>query len=143
MRRLLFLVVALVIQACSGNSNSPSSTGNAFAQLAGNWTGNLQSSNFPTVAITLQLSQTSGAVTGTWTSSSAATDWTGTVSGTASANSFTGMFTVSSPSAAAGGCNGTATVNGAAGGATLTWTSPGFTGSCTGEPANLTLNLQR
>jgi hypothetical protein len=142
MRRLLFVVVALVVPACSGNPNSPgNATGNAFAQVAGNWTGNLQSSNFPTIAITLQLSQTSGTVTGTW--ASAATDWNGTVSGTATATNFTSTFTISAPSTGTGRCDGTATVSGAAGGATLTWTSPGFTGSCTGEPLNLTWSLQR
>lgn len=135
------VMIVLGLTACGGNPNSPSN----FAQIAGSWTGNLQSSNWNAAAINVFLSQSTDAVTGTWASS--AFDWNGTLSGTVSKTSFTGTFTISAPNALGIGarCTGTASVSGAASssGKTLAWTSPGFTGTCTGMPINLTWNIQR
>lgn len=136
-RLLLSLFVAGCLSACGGNPNAPSN----FAQVSGSWTGNLQSSNWQSAALTMVLSQATATVTGTWATS--LYDWNGTINGTVSKDSFTGIFTFSGPAVTgATRCSGTASINGGAGNTTMRWTSPGFTGSCTGLPLDITLNLQ-
>lgn len=136
-----WLALLLICSACGGNPNDPSH----FAQIGGNWSGTLISSNWNAVAVFLALNQSTGTITGTWGAGSA--DWTGTITGTVSESNFSGTFTLSAPNALGVGprCTGTAAVSGPASTSknTVTWTSPGFTGSCTGEPINLTWTLQR
>ena len=125
---------------------SPTSSATS-GPITGTWTGNIQSSNFDTTPVTVQVAQSGTAVVGTWT---AAAGWLGTISGViststsgaVSTSTFTGTFTISLPNpAGAPRCTGAATVIGAVGGTTMTWTSPGFSGSCPGEPTTLTFNL--
>ena len=135
-RLLAIVALAGLLAASCGSPDSP-----GLAQVAGNWTGNMQSSNWAAATVNVVLSQSAGAVTGTWTS--AALDWNGTISGTVTPTDFTGTFTISVPTLGVGGrCTGNGTVSGAAGGASVRWTGPGFTGSCSGLPVNLTWNLQ-
>ena len=140
MRRLL-IGVALTLAAACSNPNDPSN----FAQVAGNWTGTLSSSNFAAVAVALTMSESGGTVTGTW--ASAIANWSGNISGTVDKNSFTGSFTLNAPNAAGvqNACSGSASVSGATSSqpTTLTLTSAGFTGTCTGEPIGVVIAIQR
>lgn len=135
----LLFVVAASLAACGKNPNSPSN----YAQIAGNWTGNLQSSNWNAAAVNVVLSQSNDAISGTWASGSF--DWNGTITGTVSKTSFTGTFSLSAPRTGGGRCSATAAVSGPASttGNTVTWTGAGFTGDCTGLPVGVTFNLQR
>lgn len=138
MKRLL-VVITLLSAACgSPTAPSPSS-------VAGTWTGNMQSSNWNAIAVSVVLAQSAASVSGTW--ANASNDWNGTITGTTDPTSFTGTFTISTPNASGVGprCTGTASVSGPAssGGQTVRWTGAGFTGSCTGLPVSLVWNLQR
>lgn len=141
----LILALALVVSACGSKSPTapPPPPPPQPAQVAGLWTGNLESSNWNTVAVELQLTQAGTAVNGTWASSTV--DWNGTITGTVTPDSFSGSFTMSAPNALNVGprCTGNASVSGPAGGNTFRWTGPGFTGSCTGMPTGFALNMQR
>lgn len=140
---VLFGVLALLLASCGGgNSPTPAPTPQP-AQIAGNWTGNLESSNFASVAVNVQFTQAGDAVNGTWASTGV--DWNGTITGTTTPTNFSGSFSISAPGNQGGRCTGTASVSGGASTSitTLAWTGPGFTGSCTGMPLNLRWNLQR
>jgi len=93
----------------------------------------------------MQLSQTSDAVSGSWT---APNDWNGTVSETVSASSFSGTVTISAPNQAGVGqrCTGTSPLTaGNVGPATTTLniSGNGFTGSCTGMPQSIRFAVQK
>jgi hypothetical protein len=137
------VLLLLSLAACGGSGTPTAPTPPPIANIAGNWTGNLSSTNYQQVAINLSLAQSGSSVTGTWVSSIA--DWNGQITGTTDASSFTGQFTLSAPNALGAGprCTGTASISGSAGTTTLTWTGAGFTGSCNGEPVGLTFHLQR
>lgn len=137
----LVLVCALVVVVACDNPNSPSN----FAQISGNWSGTMESSNWTTVPVTLALSQASDAVNGTWATTDTS-DWNGQITGTVTKTNFSGTFTISAPQVGGGQrCTGTAAIAGAAssGATTLTWTGPGFTGNCTGLPVTLRWALRR
>ena len=147
--RIGAVVFASMVHVNCGSSSTPAApsppTPPPPANVAGNWTGNLESSNYTASAVNVTLNQTGTNVTGTW--AIAIRDWNGTITGTTDTSSFTGTFTFSGPNALGAGprCTGTASVSGGAStsGPTVVWTSPGFTGSCTGMPVGLRWNLQR
>jgi hypothetical protein len=143
MRRVLLALVIVVTAACGGSKSPTQPPTPQIVNVAGNWTGNMESSNYATVAIELQFTQSAGTVTGTWATGSGA--WNGSVSGTASTSNFTGLFTINAVGVGGAACSGTASVSGALTQTpqTIKWTSPGFTGNCTGMPLTLTWNLQR
>lgn len=139
-RQPLVLVAVLALAGCGGGPNEPSS----LAQIGGNWTGHLQSANWPAAPIVATLTQTDGNVTGTWTSVSF--DWNGTLDGTVTKTNFSGTATLSAPTeSGVGRCTGTATFTGSAstGAPTLVLSSAGFTSACGNAPSGLTWNLQR
>lgn len=140
MRRVVLGGLLALAVACS-NPNDPSN----FAQVGGNWTGTLSSSNFAAVAVVLTMSESAGTVTGTW--ASAIANWNGNINGTVDKTSFTGSFTLNAPNAAgvSNACQGTASVSGPAStnSVTLNLTSAGFTGTCTGEPIGVTIAIQK
>lgn len=85
-------------------------------------------------AITMQLSQTGGAVTGTWVATSS-TAIAGNVSGTVDQSSFTGNLTLSIRQSA--GCSGA--FSGSVSASSINWTAVAFTGNCgLGNSANPT-----
>lgn len=144
MKRLLPVALFLSLFACGGGSTPTAPTQPTLAQVAGNWTGNLQyvqSNGNQAVAVNMVLSQSSATVTGTW--AAASVGWSGTIAGTVDTATFTGLFTLSAPSVAGGVCTGTSSISGPAGGLTLRFTGAGFTGSCTNEPITLVWNIQR
>jgi len=142
--RVPLVAVLVLASACGSSTPTGPTPPPAPANIAGRWTGNLISSNYAAQAFSMQTSQSSASVSGTWVVSP--NDWNGTITGTTDPSSFTGTITISAPNALGVGarCTGTASVSGpASSAATLRWTSPGFTGSCTGMPTGLVLNLQR
>jgi hypothetical protein len=143
MRSTIGVAVLALLSASCGGKSPVAPTPPPPANVAGSWTGNLQSSNWASQAVNTLFNQSGSSVSGTWSASP--NDWNGTLTGTTDAATFTGTFTISAPNALGAGprCTGTASVNGSASGVTLRWTSPGFTGSCTGMPVGLTWNLQR
>lgn len=144
MRKWLLLGFVLSLTACGSTPAAPTPPP-APANVAGNWTGNLASSNWPTQATNMVLAQTGTSVSGTWSTPAGGADWNGQVTGTVDPTSFTGTVTLSAPNALGVGprCTGTASLSGPAGGSTIRWTGAGFTGSCTGEPIALIFNFQR
>lgn len=144
-RTSLTLVVTLIGSLAAACGSTTPTTPTPLPNIAGAWTGTMESSNFDPRAVDVSFTQANGTVNGTW--SHAAADWNGTISGTISGSTFSGTFTFSGPSFTGIGarCTGNASVSGPVGQnpSTLRWTSSGFTGSCSGEPANLVWNLQR
>jgi hypothetical protein len=143
MKKLL-LVIALLSAACGDKGPTAPSTP-PLPNLSGTWTGNLESSNWNAVSVQVQLSQTSDAVSGSWT---APNDWNGTVSGTVSTSSFAGTVTLSAPNALGTGprCTGTSSLtagNVGPASSTLTITGSGFSGSCAGMPQNIRFVVQK
>lgn len=134
------VLVILGGAACSSPPTAPAPVPQP-ANVAGNWTGTLASTNFVAQAVAMQLSQAESTVTGTWGIASGAT--TGTITGTTDTANFVGMFTINSPSSTGVACTGSAAVNGPAGGATIVWTGLGFTGNCNNFPVSLTWRMQR
>jgi hypothetical protein len=138
--RTLALVVFLAAAGCGGGSTEPTS----LPQIGGNWTGHLQSANWPAAPIVVTLTQTDSSVTGTWTS--ATFDWNGTFNGSVTKTTFSGTATLSGPTeSGVGRCTGNATFSGpvSMGTPTLVLTSAGFTSACGNPPSGLTWNLQR
>ena len=142
MKQTLVGLALAALVGCGGTSAPTAPTGPPPpVNIAGNWTGNMASNNWPLQAVVMTLSQSGTSVNGTWTTS---TGWDGQVTGTVDTSSFTGTFTLSAPNALGVGqrCTGTASISGSAG-ATLHWSGAGFTGTCNGEPLNVTFTLQR
>ena len=140
-RAVLICCLTLFLGACG--KDAP--TAPTLPNLAGTWTGNLESTNFSATSVQLTLSQTSDTVSGNWTSPN---DWNGTVNGTVAANSFSGTVTISAPNSSGIGarCTGTSALTaGNVGPATTTLTisGSGFSGSCTGMPQNIRFVVQK
>ena len=138
--RTLAVAVFLSAAGCGGGPAEPTT----LPQIGGNWTGHLQSANWPAAPIVVSFTQTDASVTGTWTS--ATFDWNGTFNGAVTKTNFSGTATLSGPTeSGVGRCTGNATFTGAAstGAPTLVLTSAGFTSSCGNAPSGLTWNLQR
>ncbi|MDA1185492.1 MAG: hypothetical protein O2930_12715 [Acidobacteria bacterium] len=141
----LLLAAALVVTACGGDSSPTAPSQTTPANLAGSWTGWMETSNFGRVIGDAELSQSGSTVTGTWRAASATgLGWTGTFSGTATATSFSGTTTISmaNPNGDGSTCTGTSAISGTATG-TIRWTGAGFTGDCSGMPANLEFEYNR
>lgn len=88
------LVVAslLAVAGCSGTSTTPSAT----ALLPGNWAGTVSDSYFGAGSVTVTFAQSGSAVTGTWSSTYAAStspSRAGTLSGTLTGVSLDAVFT--------------------------------------------------
>src|SRR5215471_3904626 len=94
MRRFVSWLVVVALASACGSSRSPTTpSGNgtgSVVNIAGVWTGTLESSNFPTRTVTLTVVQSGSCVDGAWSSSSS--DWTGAISGFAGADSFSGQI---------------------------------------------------
>lgn len=135
--RLFRLAPLIVALASCGSASAPSQP----VQIGGAWSGALESSNFPQQGMTLSLTESGSAISGTW--SSEAFQWSGAITGAVDSSSFSGVFTINAPAATGGICTGTATVSGTASPTVLTWTSPGFTGPCGGFPSSVRIVAQR
>jgi hypothetical protein len=142
MVRTAFILVAIVlVSACGGSTNAPTSTSAATqANIAGTWTGTMASSNNQTMQYRMVLAQSSSAVSGTWDSSSVS--WQGNITGTVSGSSFTGQLTFAGTAADGTVCNGNASVSGAAGSSSMSWTSDAGVVSSTNCPASLPVGIK-
>jgi hypothetical protein len=146
-RALPWILLAVALNnGCGGggssSSPSPSSPSPAPAapvNVAGTWTGTLESSNFAPRAISLDVVQGGSCVDGAWTTSPS--EWDGAISGFADTASFSGTMSIER---SADKCTGIATVSGEVGTDTLRWTSTGFTGNCSaGLPQSVIVTLTR
>jgi hypothetical protein len=109
--------------------------------MAGKWTGTIESTNFPPHTISMDVVQSADCVDGSW--ASVPTDWAGAISGYAGASSYSGLMSIELRVNGAA-CNGTANISGEVGQNALKWTSTGFTGDCSGSlPQSIVLKLNR
>jgi hypothetical protein len=144
------IVIALVLAAASfgcGSASpsipSPAAPPSPVVNIAGPWSGTLESENFSTRTITMTVVQGGNCVDGVWTSG--ASDWTGAISGFAGADSFSGQISFEAATES-GRCTGVGDTSGQVGANTLRWTSTGFTavGQCSGTlPKTIVISLRR
>jgi len=148
------IVVACVASACGSSHGStsgstpgapsPAPPAGPFADLSGTWTGTIESANFSTRTITVNVAQTTNCVDGAWVSSTG--DWRGAVSGFATADGFDGFLSFERSASGGGQCNATGTLSGPASQSALRVTSTGLSpvGSCVGDlPAGIVVTLHR
>jgi len=99
--RLRVAIVALVctiLAGCGSTSTmAPSSSPQpppavSFVNMAGSWTGTLETANLETRAIDMTIVQDAACVDGVWASVPAG--WTGAISGYAAADSFSGQISM-------------------------------------------------
>lgn len=145
------LLLALLGFSCGGGGTSssmptapvpapPAPVPPTVANLAGTWSGTLESSNFSTRVISLEAFQSAGnCVDGAWATEPR--EWAGAISGFTSVGSFSGSISFEGPS----GCGGAGTISGDVSVDTLTWTSTGFSaGNCPqGTPQSVVVKLRR
>ena len=143
------LIVTTAVSACGG-SDAPAAPAPVFANVAGTWTGTFQSTQNDSntglpvqgaQAVSLTMTQNGSTVTGTWTTTAAATPRSGSIAGTTTAAAFSGTFSYNSTSVNGTPCTGTLAVSGPAGGVALTWTSPAIVENCTNAPTNITITV--
>jgi hypothetical protein len=140
-RTALILAAIVLMSACGGSANAPTSTSAATqVNIAGTWTGTIASSNNQTMQYRMVLTQSSSAVSGTWESSSVS--WQGNITGTISGSSFTGQLTFTGTAEDGTACNGNASVSGAAGSASMSWTSDTGVVGNTACPAALPVGIK-
>ncbi|HEY3883877.1 MAG TPA: hypothetical protein VGL62_01620 [Vicinamibacterales bacterium] len=111
--------------------------------IAGNWSGTIQSNNLPTRTITMTIVQTSSCVDGAW--KDAAGQWTGAISGWATTDSFSGQISFERTADGGGTCSAVGNAEGAIGNDGIHWTVDAFTssGACAGDlPQSTVITLQ-
>jgi hypothetical protein len=146
MRKLLLLIVCVVASACS-SATAPSEEGTSLGSslnISGSWAGVFTSSNNPSETITMQLTQASGSITGTWRGTEIS--WSGQVTGSLSSGAFNGQMTFTGIALDGTTCTGTATVSGSASSTALSWTSrAGVVGGACGAPlpADVSIDMSR
>ena len=152
--RILFagaIVLACMASACGGSTSgsmsgapSPTTPAGPFADLSGAWTGTIESANFSTRTITVNVAQAANCVDGAWVSSTG--DWRGAISGFATADGFDGFISLERSASGGGQCNATGAVSGRASqtAVRLTGTSLNPVGSCVGDlPTGIVVTLRR
>lgn len=142
----LLIVVAVVASACGGSpiKPTPPPPPPQPAQIAGQWSGTLEASNYQPLAVFVSLNQSAATVTGTWSAQAGSSGIAGNITGTTDPGSFTGTitFSINQSSGCSGSFSGPATTNAT----TLSWTGAGFTGNCQltgGNPLSPRFVLQR
>jgi hypothetical protein len=149
-----FVLLAFVCglgQSCGGSSSLPVSPPSGptpgpvgpFANVAGRWSGTLESANAPSQTIALNAVQGGNCVDGTWASDSM--DWTGAISGFADAVSYNGQISIE---LVVGGqrCTGVGDISGPVGADSIRWTGAGFRliGQCAAPlPQSIVVTLHR
>ena len=141
----VFLASIIAISCGGGNPTAPSPPPPPPpANIAGTWSGTLESSNYVPLAVFVTISQTSATVSGTWGAQTGTSGIAGNITGTVDPSSFTGTMTLSINQSA--GCSGSFNGAVATASSTMTWTSAGFTGNCNlnnGNPLSPRFVLQR
>ncbi len=147
---LVVFAAALPLAACGSGTHTPvdppapptpAPSPGPVVNMVGKWTGTLESSNFPTRTIDLEVIQSADCVDGSWTSTPAG--WQGAISGYAGASSYSGLMSFERPGDE-GDCSGVGNVSGPVDDKSITWTGTGFTGNCpAGMPQSITVKLRR
>jgi hypothetical protein len=150
----VWMAIALLGFACGSTISPATPTGPTHtpdpnlpvpanpANVAGNWTGTLESAGAAPRTISVLAFQTAACVDGAWNSDPA--EWVGAISGYADVGSFSGSISIQRPADGPGKCGGVGTFSGEVGDATIRWTSSGFTGECAGGlPQAVTITLRR
>lgn len=146
-QRALAVSLALLLDACGGSPTTPTVVTPPTpkpANVAGNWSGTLESTSYVPLAVVVTMNQTSTAVTGTWAASTGTSGLAGNISGTVDATSFTGTITLSINQTT--GCSGSFSGPANTSAPTLSWAGAGFTGNCNlsnGNPVSPRFVLQR
>jgi hypothetical protein len=112
--------------------------------IAGSWTGTMESSNFPPRTVVMTVVQGGNCVDGAWTSSPG--NWSGAISGYAGTDSYSGQISVELVTDNGDRCSGVGTTSGPVNADSLRWTSTGFstTGQCSSAlPQSVVITLQR
>lgn len=146
-----YAVAVVMVGACAAACGSSSSSAPTLANVAGTWSGTISfthiSNGSPVQAVqnvSMTLTQSGSAVSGSYLTSTGTVSKQGNVNGTVTATSFSGTFSFLGTTIATGAtCTGTLTVSGPAGGSALTWTSPGVVGTCTDPPTSVTFSVAR
>lgn len=146
-RRTLAVVVAIVAGACGSSSRidpTPAPPGGTFVNIAGRWTGTIESVNLPARTVTLTVVQSGNCVDGVWQDQGG---WTGAISGFATADRYEGQISLERTEAG-GRCTAVGTVSGPVGERSLRWTGTGFTASSGSScqaplPDSVVIALQR
>lgn len=136
MRRFIWLaplVLAAFVAGCNDSPTSPSP-----AQIAGEWSGTLESTNYQARAVTVTLTQAGESVNGTWVGG----DWDGSITATVDGNRASGTVTIHMP-ALVGRCESSGAFGGSASSSTMTWTVVTFDGECGAPPASARFVIQR
>lgn len=133
------MLCGIAVIGCSSAAQAPTQptftapAGPAPFNIAGNWSGSFQSSNFPTRTITMTIVQTSSCVDGAWTDGTS--QWTGAISGNATVNSFSGQISFERTADGGGACMAVANIQGPIGTGGIQWTAGAFTATaaCNGD----------
>jgi hypothetical protein len=113
-------------------------------QIAGTWTGTLESSNFPPQPVTMVVVQADSCVDGTY--ANASNDWKGAISGFASTDSFSGQISFERTADGGGRCQAAGNISGAVEGDAFRWKAGALNaaGTCNGGlPQDVILSLRR
>jgi hypothetical protein len=151
LRLLPSLLLVLLPLACGGPGTAPSPTPPVpptdlppVANMAGNWTGTVESDNFPARPITLVVVQAYNCVDGEWKDANGG--WKGAISGLTSADSFSGQISLERSADGGGKCIASGTIAGPVDGDTIRWTADPLSavGDCNGGlPQRLILSVKR
>lgn len=146
--KLTLVLFVVLFSNCGGSASTtvaPSApTPPPPANIAGNWSGTMEASNYQPLAVSMVLSQSGSTVTGTWSAITGTSRIAGNVTGTTDSYSFTGTLSFSINQTA--GCSGSFSGGASSGASTLTWSGAGFTGNCgltAGNPTSPRFVLQR
>jgi hypothetical protein len=144
------LTSALLCAGCGGSSATPAPapgppTPTNAVNLSGSWTGTMESANFPSRTITMDVAQSADCVDGSW--STVPAGWDGGISGYADTASYSGLMSIELVGTDGGKCSGTTQISGDASTSAITWKSTGFTsyvGTCAGGlPQSVVVTLHR
>lgn len=102
----------------------------------------MDSANFPSRTITMEVVQSADCVDGSW--STAPAGWAGAISGYAGAASYSGLLSIELVGTDGVKCVDTTQISGEASTTAIKWTSTGFRGTCAGGlPQSVVVILHR
>jgi len=125
---IMTLAFAVLVGCGSTSTTAPSSPTQpppdvSFVNMAGQWTGTLETANLETRSITMTIVQDAACVDGVW--SSTPPGWSGAISGYAAADSFSGQVSMEIITDAGERCTGVGDTSGPVDAANIRLTSAG------------------
>jgi hypothetical protein len=144
----LLLSIAAVDVACGGSGprsprapTTPAPGSSNFPQVAGTWTGTIESSQFAAQPISVRFVQSLDCVDGDWKTTG--TDWNGAISGYAQTEVFSGFISVEGSLSGTGLCVAINRVSGRTTATDIEWTMVND-GNCAGGVAQtVTFRMHR